>query len=92
MDANCKICQFQLSSLIIITSFPENLTFLKTLILSETLLILNLTTISASLEITGQGLISIELMVAESDSPLNKNPDYVKGWLEGTACNQFSIN
>ena len=51
-DANCKICQFKLSSLIIITSFPENLTFLKTLILSETLLILNLTTIFPSLEIT----------------------------------------
>ena len=44
--------------------FPENLTFFKTFILSETLLILNLTTISASLEITRNGLISIEPMVA----------------------------
>ena len=44
--------------------FPENLTFFKTLILSETLLILNLTTISPSLEITRNGLTSIEPMVA----------------------------
>ena len=43
--------------------FPENLTFFKTLILSETLLILNLTTISPSLEITRNGLISLDLMV-----------------------------
>ena len=85
---NCRICQFQLSSLIIITSF-QNI-FFKTGNFVWNFVDFEF---DNNLTVTGDHQKRIDFYWTDGGSPLNKNSDYVKGWLDGvTVTSSRSIN